>query len=202
MDPLGVVCRTPLCAFLVAWCVRSEFTSRGSEFARWARKPYYITGILGFVLHHILFIDICIIVYYIILFLTRIVNIKASYYSLIYNHVLWRTAGYPKKPSYFLLNAQYGIPSEVFHTDSSQPLHHVVFNSAYRARIIVKGRRRGRKKPYFIETTTKRYFSKIWSENPGRGIFGPHAAYSAINRHLKRTSGHAPKRGRKQRARH
>ena len=89
-----------------------------------------------------------------------------------------------------------------YHTDSSKPLHHVVFNSAYRDRIIVKGRRRGRKKPHFIETTTKRYFSKIWSENPGRGIFGPHAVYSAITRHSKRTSGHAPKRARRQRARH
>ena len=135
-------------------------------------------------------------------FLRRIVNIKVSYYSRISNHVVWRTAGYPKKPSYFLLNSQYNILSEVLYTDSSLPLHHVVFNSAYRDRIIVKGRRRGRKKPYFIETTTKRYFSKIWSENPGRGIFGPHAVYSAINRHLKRTSGHAPKRARRQRARH
>ena len=97
-------------------------------------------------------------------FLRRIVNTKASYYSKISNHEVWRTAGYPKKPSYFLLKAQYSILSEVFHTDSSKPLHHVVFNSAYRDRIIVKGRRRGRKKPYFIETTAKRYFSKIWSE--------------------------------------
>ena len=135
-------------------------------------------------------------------FLRRIVNIKASYYSRISNHVVWRTAGYPKKPFYCLLNSQYSILSEVFRTDSSKPLHHVVLNSAYRDRIIVKGRRRGRKKPYFIETTTKRYVSKIWSENPGRGIFGPHAVYSAINRHLKRTSEHAPKRARRQRARH
>ena len=71
-------------------------------------------------------------------FLRRIVNIKASYYSRISNQVVWRTAGYPKKPSYFLLNAQYGILSEVFHTDSSQPLHHVVFNSAYRDRSLSK----------------------------------------------------------------
>ena len=135
-------------------------------------------------------------------FLRRIVNIKASYYSRISNHVVWRTAGYPKKSSYFLLNSPYSILSEVFYTDSSLPLHHVVFNSAYRDRIIVNGRRRGRKKPYFIDTTTKGYFPRIWSENPGRDIFGPHAVYSAINRHLKRTSGHAPKRARRQRARH
>ena len=135
-------------------------------------------------------------------FLRRIVNIKASYYSKFSNHVVWRTVGYPKKPSYFLLNSQYSILSEVFHTDSSKPLHHVVFNSAYRDRIIVKGRRRFRKKPYFIETAAKRYFSKTWSENPGRGIFGPHVVYSAINRHLKRTSGHAPKLARRRRAQH
>ena len=133
-------------------------------------------------------------------FLRRIVNIKALFYSRISNHVVWRTESSPKKPSYFLLDAQYNILAGVFRTDSSRPLRHVVFNSAYRDRIIVKGRRRGRKIPYFIETTTKRYSPRIWSENPGRGIFGPHAVYSARN--LKRTSGHVPKRARRQRARH
>ena len=33
----------------------------------------------------------------------RIINIKASFYSRISHHVVWRTAGYPNKPSYFLL---------------------------------------------------------------------------------------------------
>ena len=139
---------------------------------------------------------------YYLKFLRRIVNIEASFYSRISNHVVWGTARYPKKPSYFLLNAQYNIVSEVFHTDSSLPLHHVVFNSAYRDRIVDRGRRRGRKKPYFIETTSQRYFPRIWSESPGRGVFGPHAVHSAISRHLKRTSGHAPKRARRQRTRH
>ena len=52
-------------------------------------------------------------------FLRRIVNIKASFCSRVSNHVVWETAGYPTKPSYFLLNAQYNIVSAVFHTDSS-----------------------------------------------------------------------------------
>ena len=131
---------------------------------------------------------------YYLKFLRRIVNMKASFYSRISNHAAWRTAG--------SLNAPYNIVSEVFHTDSSLPLHRVVFNSAYSDRIVVKGRRRGRKMPYFIEATAQRYFKRIWSESPGRSIFGPHAVHSAINRHLKRTSGHAPKSARKQRARH
>ena len=137
---------------------------------------------------------------YYLKFRRRLVDIRASFYSRISNHVVWRTAGYPNEPSYFRLSAQYNIVSEEFHTDSSLPLRHVVLNSAYRDRQKVKGRRRGRKKLYFIETTTQRYFPRIWSENPARGIFGPHAVYSAINKHLRRTSGHAPKRARRQRA--
>ena len=35
-------------------------------------------------------------------FLRRIVGITASYYSRITNKVVWRTAGYPKKPSSFV----------------------------------------------------------------------------------------------------
>ena len=102
-------------------------------------------------------------------FLRRLVNIKASYYSRISNHVVWKTAGYPIKPSYFLLNSQYKILSEVFHTDSSMPLHHVVFNSACRDRIIVKGRRRGWKKPSAASSSSS---SSSSSSGSGSGSGG------------------------------
>ena len=40
-------------------------------------------------------------------FLRRIVGIKASYYSRISNHVVWRQANYPQRPSDRLRNIQY-----------------------------------------------------------------------------------------------
>ena len=47
-------------------------------------------------------------------FLSRIVGIKASYYSRVSNEVVWRTANYPKKPSDRLHKIQYKILTEVF----------------------------------------------------------------------------------------
>ena len=82
---------------------------------------------------------------YYIRFLRRVVNIKASYYSRIPNHTVWRTANYPRKPSSFLNTAQIKMIDAVFNADPSEPIHHVVFSSAYRDRIIVTGRRRGMK---------------------------------------------------------
>ena len=43
---------------------------------------------------------------YYLRFLRRIIGIKASYYSRINNHVVWRRAGYPRKPSSYVHNAQ------------------------------------------------------------------------------------------------
>jgi len=69
-------------------------------------------------------------------FLRRVVNIKASYFSRISNHIVWRTANYPTKPSSFLYNAQQKLIEAVYSTDLSEPLHNVVFTSVYKDRII------------------------------------------------------------------
>ena len=90
-------------------------------------------------------------------FLKRIVGIKASYYSRVSNHVVWRTANYSKKPSERLHKMQYKMLKEVFFADIDNPLHNVVFASAFRDRIRVTGRKRGRKKAYWVETTTLRF---------------------------------------------
>ena len=47
-------------------------------------------------------------------FLRRIVGSKASCYSRVSNHVVWRTANYPKKPSDRLHKIQYKMLTEVF----------------------------------------------------------------------------------------
>ena len=79
-------------------------------------------------------------------FLRRIVGIKASYYSRVSNHVVWRAANYSKKPSERLHKIQYKMLKEVFAADIDKPLHNVVFASTFRDRIRVSGRKRGRKK--------------------------------------------------------
>ena len=68
-----------------------------------------------------------------------------------------------------------------FCAEPEEPMHHVVFCAAYKGRISTTGRRRGMKVPYFIETTTRRQFPQHWRNNPGRGILGPNAVYSAVN---------------------
>ena len=67
-------------------------------------------------------------------FLRRIVGIKASYYSRISNHVVWRQANYPQRPSDRLRNLQYKMMYKVFISPVEDPLHGVVFSSAYRDR--------------------------------------------------------------------
>ena len=79
-------------------------------------------------------------------FLRRIVGIKASYYSRVSNHVVWRTANYPKKPSDRLHKIQDKMLGEVFAAGIDNPLYNVVFASVFRDRIRVTGRKRGRKK--------------------------------------------------------
>ena len=69
---------------------------------------------------------------YYIRFLRRIVNIKASYYSRVTNNSVWRIAGYPKKPSYFLKKSQAKLLEDVFFAEPDEPMHHVVFWSAYK----------------------------------------------------------------------
>ena len=60
-------------------------------------------------------------------FLRRIVNIKASYYSGVTNHSVWRIAGYPKKPSFFFKKSQSKLLEDVFFAQPEEPIHHVFF---------------------------------------------------------------------------
>ena len=139
---------------------------------------------------------------YYLRFLRRIVNIKASYYSSVTNHVVWRTAQYPRKPSSFLHNSQTKLLEAVFTSNVSDPFHNVVFSPAFKDRIVVTGRRRGMKMPYWIETTTQRHYPNHWNQNPGKGILGPHVVYAFINRDLKSSLERAPKRAEEKRAGH
>ena len=129
-------------------------------------------------------------------FLRRIINIKALYYSWINNNEVWWRAGYPKRLSDFIRNSQFNMYNEVFEAPSHNPIHHVIFATAYKDRIQTEGRRRGMKFPYWIEVTTQRYFPQHWSANPGRGIFGPNVVYGRVNRDLKHFPDAAPMRDR------
>ena len=115
-------------------------------------------------------------------FLRRIVGIKASFYSRVSNNVVWRTANYSKRPSERMHKMQYKMLKEVFFADLDNPLHNVVFASAFRDRIRVTGRKRGRKKAYWVETTTLRFFKD--RRNLARVEVGPHCPYSSIYRDL------------------
>ena len=132
-------------------------------------------------------------------FLRRILGIKASFYSRISNNTVWSRANYPQRPSDRLNKLQYRTFTEVFQAPLEDPLHHVVFNSAYRDRIQIRGRRRGRRKPYWLETTTQSYFPHVWAMHSSSGILGPNQVYSQVRRDLE-TAGQAPMRAR-QRAR-
>ena len=117
-------------------------------------------------------------------FLRRMVGIKAAYYSRVTNHDVWRRAGYPRKPSDFLFKQQYKMIDTVFKAPIKGPIHNVVFCTGLRDRIYLKGRHKGRRKPYWLETTTRRFFPHAWSECPGSGILGPHTVYTKIKREL------------------
>ena len=132
-------------------------------------------------------------------FLRRIVGIKASFYSRVSNNDVWRRAQYPQRPSDRLSKLQFTMLKDVFQAPMEDPLHNVVFSSAYRDRIQVRGRHRGRRKAYWLETTTQVYFPHAHSPHPGSGILGPNLVYAQINRDLDST-GQAPMRAR-QRAR-
>ena len=76
-------------------------------------------------------------------FLRRVIGIKASYYSRIPNHSVWRQAGYPKLPSTQLNNLQGSMMEEELFTLYTDPLHNVVFCSSFKDRILAQGRKRG-----------------------------------------------------------
>ena len=126
-------------------------------------------------------------------FLRRIIGIKASYYSRVSNHEVWRKANYPQRPSDRLANLQYKMMHAVFTSPMEDPLHNVVFNAAYRDRIVIKGRHRGRKRPYWLETTAQAHFPEKWARYSGRTNLGRFTVYVEINRDL-RSTGQAPMR--------
>ena len=123
---------------------------------------------------------------YYIRFLRRIVGVKASYYSRITNLEVCRRAGEPRKPSDTLHKLQIKMLDQVYSSPIEDPLHSVVFCSAYKDRIQVTGRRRGGKIPYWLEITTQRHFPQEWHANPGVGFLGPNLVYAEIGRSLRR----------------
>ena len=126
-------------------------------------------------------------------FFRRIVGIKASYYSRISNHVVWREAKYPQRPSDRLRNLQYKMMYRVFTASVEDPIHNVVFISTYGDRIVIKGRHRGRKRPYWLETTTQAFFPNKWIDHSRCSGLGRFTVYAEVNRDLRRT-GQAPMR--------
>ena len=138
---------------------------------------------------------------YHIRFLRRIVGIIASYYSRITNLEVYRRAGKPRKPSQTLNKLQLNMLHHIYQASITDPLHHVVFCSAYKDRIQVTGRRRGGKIPYWLEITTHRHFPQEWQNHPGVGFLGPNVVYAEIGRSLRRLRV-APMRANQERARH
>ena len=114
-------------------------------------------------------------------FLRRTIGIKASH-SKVSNHVVWRQTNFTRRPSYLLSEFQKKIMRQVFRAGMSNSLHNVVFNTASRDRIVIRGRHRGHKRPYWLQTTTQRYYPLLWSQHSRRGSRGRFSIYSEINR--------------------
>ena len=125
-------------------------------------------------------------------FLRRIVGIKASFYSRTPNSEVYQIAGKPRLPSELLNSLQYKQVVEVFSAQITDPVHNVVFASALKDRITQTGKRRGRSIPYWLPTTTKRFFQSRWaSDHTARS---PDAQYISISRAIRESCGEAPKR--------
>ena len=137
-------------------------------------------------------------------FLRRIIGIKASFYSRVPNHSVWRQAGYPKLPSTQLNNLQRSMMDEVFFSPYVEPLHNVVFSSAYKDRILAQGRRRGMQFPYWIEVVSKKFFPEVWHDHSfwvtRPHYFGPQFKYVELARKLRTQKEQASKRASTERA--
>ena len=132
-------------------------------------------------------------------FLRRVVGIKASHYSRVSNEEVYRVAGRPEKPSTMLKYQQYKMMVELFQADLTQPIHSVVFSSAFKDRIISQGRRRGMQFPYWLEVTTKRTHPELWK--PDHTARNPQHKYVVISKELRKSTFEmAPKRARSSRA--
>ena len=132
-------------------------------------------------------------------FLRRAIGIKASYYSRVTNQSVWEQAGQPELPSERLNYPQYKLTVQIYGSHRSDPMHNVVFASAFKDRILTTGRRRGMQFPYWIEVYSRRFFPH---HPPSSGILGPHCHYGKIAREVRSPQFElAPKRAFVQRAR-
>ena len=132
-------------------------------------------------------------------FLRRAIGIKASYYSRVTNQSVWEQAGQPELPSERLNYLQYKLIVQIYGSHRSDPMHNVVFASAFKDRILTTGRRRGMQFPYWIEVYSRRFFPH---HPPSSGILGPHCHYGKIAREVRSPQFElAPKRAFVQRAR-
>ena len=129
------------------------------------------------------------------------VGIKTSYNSHISNLEVYRRAGAPRKPSETFLTLRFKMLTQVYSASPTDPLHHVVFCTGYNDRIQARGRRRGGRMPFWIETTTHRFFEG-WANHSGRGLLGPNMIYAEISRSLKQPAVAAPMRAEPERPRH
>ena len=124
--------------------------------------------------------------------LRRCIGIKASYYSRISNLEVWKQAGEPTPPSKTLNAKQKDFLGTVFAAKPTDPIHNIVFCSAFKDRIISQGRRRGRKCPYWLEVVTSRHYPNIWNHH--NALFGVHFKYVTLSRLLRGAPEKAPKR--------
>ena len=84
-------------------------------------------------------------------FLRRVMRIKHSYYSRISNFEVWVRAGRPMQPSFILQHRQYKQLLTLLHSTPDDPLHNIVFCSAFRDRLQYNPKARGRPKPYWLQ---------------------------------------------------
>ena len=115
-------------------------------------------------------------------FLSRVVGVKASYYSRVTNAAVWEKAGSPRTPSQFLFEAQYKMFVNVFLQDRNSPTHSVVFGANHKDRIILKGRRRGMQFPYWVDVYSKRFFPNLKPDHTS-----PHLHYDNIPKNCERS---------------
>ena len=91
-------------------------------------------------------------------FLRRVMGIKASYYSRIPHSEVYKQANYPTLPSTTLQYTQYKTLVNIFALPRTNPVHGVIFGPAYKDRILLQGRRRGKPHPYWLNTCSYRFF--------------------------------------------
>ena len=132
-------------------------------------------------------------------FLRRSIGVKASYYSRITNREVWIQAGKPVPASETLNWNQYQTLIKVFQQDRTHPTHSSIFCSAFKDRIVTRGRRRGMQFPYWIDVTTRRHFPEITDHTAASP--NPHERYRVIARLVRDPSFEpAPKHAKQARA--